>query len=580
MEQFQILPIEKVYESPLNPRRHFNQKKMEELVESIRAKGIMAPLIVRPNNGRFEIGAGHRRYRAALEVKLKELPTIVREISDQDFLELLTIENLQHEDITPLDEARSFQTLIEKNHCTVADIAAKLGKGKSESYIYQRLKLLELIPEAQKQLTEEKITAGHAILIARLQPNEQKECLEAIKEESYYGPGMSVRDLASHIEAQIHLDLNSASFSKKDPDLVPEAGPCTTCPKRTGFVPTLFPDIKKKDTCTDPSCFHKKVAAFTTKWLKENSEDSDRPPLRLSRDYDGRIKKLPEDPEKPVPANLWTEIADRKKESCASAREGIVIEGRGQGQVMTVCADPKCQKHHGHYESSSEMNKWRVQQKVAEEKRKQEKNLRLRVIDVIINGVKELDKADLAFIAGQLYDELWNEYQKEILRRHGLKPVKLQHGFDNDVPAKKYIESCSSAHLGRLLMEMALIRNIDSYNQRHGKKNPLMAVAERHGVKVEAIEAELKQALKEKAISKAKKKTSKKTKPQPGICRVCGCTDDTPCEGPGGVLCHWADRTKTLCSVCRDKGVKEELHALEKEEKAKKPVHTRAKKKK
>lgn len=510
MEQSQVLSIKKLFESPLNPRRTYNEKKMEELVESIRTKGILMPLLVRPNDGRFEIAAGHRRYRAAIKVGLEEAPVIVREMSDIDFLEILTIENLQREDLEPLDEAQGYRTLMERASYDVPSIAAKVGK--SESYIYQRLKLLELIPEAQKQLAEEKITAGHAILIARLQPNEQKECLGAIKDEADYNP-MSVRDLADHIERQIHLDLNSASFSKKDPDLVPEAGSCTTCPKRTGFTPALFPDIKKKDTCTDPACFHKKVEAFTKQWIEKKSQDSDVPPLRLSSDSNYRMKKVPESGE-PVPANLYHEITDKKKGSCESAKEGIVVEGRNEGRVLTVCIDPKCEKHQGRYSSSysssPESRKWKAEQKAAEEKRRQEKAFRLHIIDAIIKGIKELDKLDLAFIAGQLYDELWNEYQKEILRRHDLKPVKLQYGFDNDAAAKKYIESCCTMDLGRLLMEMALIRNIDSYNQRQGKKNPLMAVAERHGVRVEAIEADLKQTLKEKAKKKVQASARKK----------------------------------------------------------------------
>lgn len=550
-EHSEVLSIKQLFESPLNPRRTYNEKKMEELVESIRTKGILMPLLVRPNDGRFEIAAGHRRYRAAIKVGLQEAPVIIREMSDIDFLEILTIENLQREDLEPLDEAQGYRTLMEKAGYEVPSIAAKIGK--SESYIYQRLKLLELIPEAQKQLTEDKITAGHAILIARLQPEEQKECLDAIKEEADYGNGMSVRDLADHIETQIHLDLNSASFSKKDPDLVPEAGPCTTCPKRTGFTPALFPDIKKKDTCTDPSCFHRKLEAYTAQWLAKQSQDSDVPPLRLSRNYDARIKKLPEDPVKPIPSNLWTEIANKKKESCASAREGIVVEGYGQGQVMTVCADPKCQKHHGQYESSTEMGKWRAQQKAAEEKRKQEKILRLRIIDAILKKMPaEPSREDLIFIADQFYGEIWNEHQKSILSRHEIKPAKVQYGFDFRAPFRKHLESCGKTDLYKLFIEMALIRNSEARHWTDKRKeDSLMTVASRHKIKIKVIEAELKQELKEKTISKARKKIRKKT--ESGICRVCGCTDDTPCEGPGGVLCAWTDKTKTLCTSCAEK---------------------------
>ncbi len=545
MENFQVLPIGKLFESPLNPRRSYDPKKMAELIESIRSKSILTPLLVRPNDGRFEIGAGHRRYRAALELKFTEVPAIIREMSDADFLELLTIENLQREDIRPLDEAQGYRTLMEKTDHDVAAIALKVGK--SESYIYQRLKLLELIPEAQKQLAEDKITAGHAILIARLQPDQQKDVLEAIEEDRWDDRIMSVREVADYVERNIHLDLNSASFSKKDPDLVPSAGACTTCPKRTGFAPQLFPDIKKKDTCTDPDCFHAKVAVFIASWIEKKSQDSDQPPLRLSRNYDGRIKNVPEDPKKPVPSNLWTQI-ENKKEACPSARDGIVVDGHGQGHVMTVCADPKCKSHHGHYESTPETQKWRAQQKAAEEKRKQEKALRLRIVDTVLEAMPaDPPKEDLAFIAEQFFEDIWADYQRVLLLRHEIKAAKSQYAMDYRTPFRKHLEGCGKADLYRLLMEMALIRNADGPRyQGDRKSDALLITAERHKVKVKAIEAEMKAEAKEKAKKKKSPSVKQKSKFKSGVCRVCGCTDDTPCEGG----CAWTDKTKTLCTVC------------------------------
>jgi len=514
MEQFQVLDIKKVFESPLNPRRSFNEKKMEELIESVKAKGILMPLLVRPtDDGRYEIAAGHRRYRAAIKLKLTKVPIVIREMIDSDFLEVLAIENLQREDIEPLDEAQGYRTLMEKTNYDVAAIAGKVGK--SASYIYQRMKLLDLIPEAQEQLAKEKITAGHAILIARLQPNEQKECLEAIEKESDYGPGMSVRNLADYIERQIHLDLNSASFKKADPNLVPEAGPCTTCRKRTGFVPELFPEISKKDTCTDPTCFQKKVDAYMGQWIHDKSQDSDVSPLRLSGNYDSRTKKVPDDPMKPIPSQLYHVIKDTKKDGCSSAREGIITEGQDRGRVLNVCTDRKCKKHHGTTSSSSQHDEYKAEQKAAEEKRRQEKTFRLRIIDTIVKGIKEIDKADLAFVASQLYDELWNEYQKDILQRHDLKPLKVQYGFNNDPPMKEYIKGCSAPDLGRLLMEMALIRHQERPNSQ--KVDPLLETAKRHGVNVKAIEAEMKQEIKERAKAKAKEKAAKDKKKSPSV---------------------------------------------------------------
>ena len=507
MEQFQIVPIAKVFESPLNPRKHFNQKKMEELVESVRAKGIMMPLLVRPVDGRFEIAAGHRRYRAAIELKLLEVPLIIREMIDSDFLEVLTIENLQHEDVLPLDEAQGFRTLMEKTNYDVAAISLKVGK--SESWIYQRMKLLELIPEAQKLLTEDKITAGHAILIARLQPNEQKECLKEIEEEGC-GPGLSVRDLADFIERQIHLDLNSASFSKKDPDLVPEAGPCTTCPKRTGFAPMLFPEIKKKDTCTDPGCFNRKIEAYTAHWLEKQSQDSDIPPLKLSSDGDYRRKKAPENPEEAIPANFYKEITDKKKGSCENAREGIITEGRNKGKVLTVCTDPKC-KIHQRYQNSSYRTDPRelARRKAEDERRKFNETIRARVLDQILEKISDLDLEDERFIIAHRFNALWDEYRHRIFKRHGWEMQKGQHG-GREYRIEKILALMKIKDLNRLSLEMELI-NYVRFNEYHSQKKitPLSDMAKRHGIDVKAIEDQVKaeaKAKKEKKSVPVKKK--------------------------------------------------------------------------
>ncbi len=418
MEYFQVLPIGKVFESPLNPRRTFNEKKMEELVESIRSKGILMPLLVRPNNGRFEIAAGHRRYRAAIKVGLAEIPIIAREMTDPEFLEVLTIENLQREDIEPLDEAQGYRTLMEKTNYDVPAIALKIGK--SESYIYQRIKLLELIPEAQDQLAREKITAGHAILIARLQPQQQKEALKECLQQHYGGKreeAISVRNLIEWIDQNIHLDLNKTSFPKKDATLIPEAGLCTTCPKRTGFAPALFPDVQKKDTCTDPKCFHAKVNAFTERWIQDKAQDMDQPPLRISQTWDGRIKKLPEDPKKPIPRDLYHEI-EGKKDRCNSVREAIMVDGHEQGRVKQVCVDPECEKHHARRRySSPESQKWKAEQKAVEEKKKLAFKIREAILDAILSAWpgKLFTKEDLLFLTKEFFKPIWTEFQKKIL---------------------------------------------------------------------------------------------------------------------------------------------------------------------
>lgn len=507
MEKFSILPIDQIFESPLNPRRTYNKKKMEELVESVRTKGILVPLLVRPSNGRFEIAAGHRRYRAGIKAELKEVPLIIREMNDTDFLEVLIIENDKHEDLEPLDQAQGYQTLMKEANYDIPAIALKISK--SESYVYQRLKLLELIPEAQEQLCNEKITAGHAVLIARLQPKEQQECLKEIGEEAEFGPGFSVRDLANFIERQIHLDLNSASFSKKDPDLVPEVGPCTNCPKRTGFIPALFPDIKKKDTCTDPGCFQQKIEAYTVHWLKRKSEDTDMPPLRLSGDSNYQKKKIPDNPEEPIPANLYTEITDKKKGACDHAREGIITQGRNKGKVLTVCTDPTCKIHHkrdGYTPDPKEL----ARRKAEEDKRKMSEAVQSGILDNLLKGGHILSREDKLFIIADRFNSLWDEYRKQIFKRHRWEVSKKQYG-GRDYRIEKILGSMNEPDLNRLSLEMALISYVRFNQYQSGVERPLLEMAKRHSIDVEAIEKEVMAAQKEKR-SKVKTSANKKKK--------------------------------------------------------------------
>ncbi len=581
---FQLVAIDKIKESLLNPRKIYNEKRLQELIESVREKGILTPLLVRPSNGLYEIAAGSRRYRAAKVVDLKELPVLIREMTDVEFLEVMTIENLQRDDLHPLEEAEGYRDLMERGGYDVHSIVVKVGKQISESYIYQRLKLLELIPEAKKLFLEDKIMAGHAILIARLQPNQQKEL---IKKESglYEGWGkdrtiVSVRDLTHYIDRNIHLDLNSSSFPKEDPDLLPSAGPCTTCSKRTGFQPQLFPDVVKKDTCTDRICFYAKVKAFTDRWLEERSRDTDIPPLRLSQSWDGRIKKLPEDTTKPIPRDLYREI-EGKRDSCNSTREGIFVDGPNTGQVTKVCVDSKCEKHHGRglrgYGMSEEEKKRR---KAEKEKSRIEDTIRQRLVETVsaVTVDKPLATQDWVLITGQLFKEVYFDKQSAILKQFGCEIQKDKYGrFKHDKTLHSLIFNFTADQFPRFLFQMAIILTKNKYEcwDPDGKEGDVLSdTAKRFGLNPKAIETEVRAEFKAK-----KKKFSKKGKPQKveisaktkkaeaakgidksasvkekgklksGVCRVCGCTEENACEGG----CHWIDETKTLCSSCEEK---------------------------
>ena len=173
---FQYLAIDQIHESTTNPRRTFDEAKLCELAESIKHNGLIQPITVRPNNQGFEIVAGARRYRAAQLAELFSVPARIVEIDDAKALEWQLVENSQRVDVHPYEEAQGFQRLLDIPGYDVATLVEK--SGKSASHVYARLSLLQLIPTVVEAVTQERITASHANLIARLPQESQAEAFE------------------------------------------------------------------------------------------------------------------------------------------------------------------------------------------------------------------------------------------------------------------------------------------------------------------------------------------------------------------------------------------------------------------
>jgi len=167
-----VVPIETIRPSPFQPRRHFTEAELDALAQSIREKGILQPLLVRPVAGaaaQYELVAGERRWRAAQRVGLHELPVMVREVADSEALEIALVENLQREDLSPLDEAEAYSRLgrdFGRSQATIADAV-----GKSRSHIANSIRLLALPAPVRRQLEDGALTAGHArALLAAADP--------------------------------------------------------------------------------------------------------------------------------------------------------------------------------------------------------------------------------------------------------------------------------------------------------------------------------------------------------------------------------------------------------------------------
>ena len=205
------LPISQVETCSSQPRKRFDDESLQELADSISQHGIIQPLTVRKlSSGYYQIIAGERRWRAARLAGLQEVPVIVIEADDRKAAELAMIENLQREDLNPMEEAAGFQSLIESYHMTQEEAAQRVGK--SRSAVTNALRLLGLAPSVRKLVEEGKLSAGHARALVPLSPSLQESAANAI-----VSGGLSVRQTEALVK---RLSAEKKEAQAKDPDEV------------------------------------------------------------------------------------------------------------------------------------------------------------------------------------------------------------------------------------------------------------------------------------------------------------------------------------------------------------------------
>jgi len=206
------LPIEKIKANPEQPRRFFSEDALQELANSIREKGVIQPLIVRPHpreNGIYEIVAGERRWRASQLAQLHDVPVVIRDMNDTEVLEIAIIENIQRSDLNAIEEAKGYKQLMERFGHTQEKLAAALSK--SRSHIANLMRLLQLPQDVQDLLHDGKLTIGHArALITSDDPSSlaKKVVLE----------GLSVRQTEALAKGKLAETKSNATASSKDAD--------------------------------------------------------------------------------------------------------------------------------------------------------------------------------------------------------------------------------------------------------------------------------------------------------------------------------------------------------------------------
>lgn len=294
--QFTQLATDKIGPSPYQYRKSFGGAEDDELAQSVQKHGVLQPVRVRPHAsvpGTFELVFGERRWRAAKAAKLDEVPAIVVDLTDDQVIEQLLVENLSRKDVHPIEEGEGYHKLLHEYGYTIDQLVAKTGRSKA--HLYGRIKLArELAPGAKKAVLDGRLPTAHAELIARIgDPKLQEQCTrivlgkldhkdddeladdlqalgiehERVSPDGKYAQQddaqpLSFRATQALIRQKFTTALSLAKFDVNDP-LLTKAGACTGCQYRSSNQPGLpgLSDAKKDDICLKPSCFTEKSEA-------------------------------------------------------------------------------------------------------------------------------------------------------------------------------------------------------------------------------------------------------------------------------------------------------------------------------
>jgi ParB family chromosome partitioning protein len=340
--EFQYIAIDTIHESTTNPRRTFDETKLLELAESIRANGLIQPVTVRPNPEGFQIVAGARRFRAAKLADLFSLPARIVDIDDAQAVEWQLVENALREDVHPYEEAQGFQRLLDMPGYDVATLVEKTGK--SASHVYARLSLLQLVPSVADAFSAERISASHANLLARLPQESQAEAFDQCWRKDWQDKEphlLPAKHLSAWIQANLYLALADAPFDREDPTLNPDAGACVACPRRSGFNTSLFSDVQG-DQCLDGPCYQIKVNVLLDREIAARPElvqienghrrPKEQRPGSVQRGHFREIEHTDNPDAEPVV-------------QCEAAKPAIIVYGRNVGTILTVCTDNNCPIH-------------------------------------------------------------------------------------------------------------------------------------------------------------------------------------------------------------------------------------------
>ena len=473
---------------------------------------------------KYEVIAGARRLRAAKLAALDTVPVRVVELSDAACAEAQLVENIQREDVHPLEEAFAFHALLhtEGLQYDIASLAAKAGK--SAAFVAQRLKLVDLLPPVAEAFLADKIGIGHALEIAKLPEPEQERAFEACFRSVWNGAKQSpallpVRELTAWIEQNILLSLDKVAFDKNDATLVAGAGSCADCPKRAGYNTLLFGEAPT-DSCSDGTCYNRKLTVHIERQIAEKPQlvqiatgwNSSTNPDVLGRNRYmalqlGLGKGKPKAPLSPY------------QKPCKQMTEAIVVEGSERGHTVKVCADLSCPVHFAdrHSPNPEQLAKERAERRKELEHKKLVVTIRHRTLAELLKQVSHpLEKPGLSLIASTLVARLEPLRCEALARRH-----KLVQGKPSEVTYPQVqkamttlLRRADELALSRLLVELVLLETLDHVPSRVSEQenDVLIVTAKRYGLEVDKLAKTVaKEFVEKRSKQEVKRKSSKRT---------------------------------------------------------------------
>lgn len=526
--EYRNLPLTQLQESPTNPRRRFDERALQELAASFTTQGVLQPLLVRAvDSDKYEVVAGARRFRAAKLAALNEVPVRIVELSDAAVRESQLTENLLREDVHPYEEALALSGLLqlEGAHYDVSSIAARLGK--SPTYITTRIRLTELQPSIAEAFLADQMGVGHALEIAKLPQAQQEKAFDAVFRTVWNGGTQSrvalpLRDFTAWVQQNILLSLDSVPFDKNDTTLVPEAGSCAECPKRTGFNTLLFGEMSNRDQCTDAACLNNKVGRFVERKIAEKPKLIQITTARVTQGDSAVLPRTRYVALQLAKGNKSKQPLSPYQKPCKHMAEAIVVDGAERGLTVKVCAEPSCAVHFADRRTPdpAQLAKEREQRRKEIEKQKLETTVRHRVLAEVLNKVgAPLDRADLVLVASAMLEKTEPLRRETLARRH-----KVVDGSSSEVTypqvqkgLARLLRQLDESGLSKLIVETALLCSVESALQ--DETDVLTTTAKRHRVDVakvrKTVEAEFaarqaKQTARQKqSVQKGAAKASK-----------------------------------------------------------------------